>query len=848
MKEKINALLNGGAENHIYPFLWPDEDHPENIPDEIDAIFRSGCGGLCLEARPFEKFGQEEWWHTVKTVLDEAKKRDMKVWILDDKHFPTGYANGCIEKKYPELRRRWLYEHHFDMYGPAKDCAVRLPDENEYERPLCACAYRRSGKDEELCGEPLVFTLKENAGFLQFDLPEGFWRVFIVCESTSPRRGHGWYIDMLSRESAAVLIEAVYEEHYKHLSEYFGDPLTGFFSDEPSFSAQHTERWGSDPGFYFGSVGVPGMSLPWNVTVEERMTSDGYESILPLTPLLWYDNEDLAPELRLFYMNAVTTLWQENFSYAVGNWCRSHGIIYTGHIIEDNNAHSRLSSSAGHYFRGLSGQDTSGIDVVLIQVVPGMSDHFTAAAIAGGHANGPFFHYTLAQLAASLSRIEPRMQGRAMCELFGAFGWAESVPFMKWMADFLLIRGINRFVPHAFSVKHPFDDCPPHFYAHGCNPQYDGFSVLMRYINKVSTLLDGAVRQTPGAIFYYAENEWMSGKDFTYGDNTGRALFDAHIDYDIIPLDHLEKAEIKDGKLYTNGIPHSFLAIPEAKHYCKKLIDTVRRLTDAGFPVFTVTEKNFGNILGEGVPVGRLSEAVLSRGLAHDYLIPSSKLRVTELRTENAAMFFLFNEEPVEDADALLTLPVTGEYTELRLLNDEVTGGCTEDGKLRVRLKKGESVIFVFDGEKSAYPIKREIASVRAPEFSWDISLLCAGEDTEYREYKKGSPLINVTSLDENPDFSGYIKYQTTFVSDGTDRVLDLGEVGFTAEVTLNGDRYPVRIHAPYTWDISRSVRDGKNELVVVAANTLSNRLPDDLSTFMPLSPSGVTGPVLLAK
>ena len=29
----------------------------------------------------------------------EAKKKGMKLWILDDKHFPTGYANGLIEKK-----------------------------------------------------------------------------------------------------------------------------------------------------------------------------------------------------------------------------------------------------------------------------------------------------------------------------------------------------------------------------------------------------------------------------------------------------------------------------------------------------------------------------------------------------------------------------------------------------------------------------------------------------------------------------------------------------------------------------------------------------------------------------
>ncbi|MFR6327621.1 MAG: hypothetical protein ACLUOI_01455 [Eisenbergiella sp.] len=60
-----------------------------------------------------------------------------------------------------------------------------------------------------------------------------------------------------------------------------------------------------------------------------------------------------------------------------------------------------------------------------------------------------------------------------MCEIFGNYGWAEGAQTMKWLTDFMLVRGINVFVPHAFSPKDfPDPDCPPHFYAHGtiCSP------------------------------------------------------------------------------------------------------------------------------------------------------------------------------------------------------------------------------------------------------------------------------------------------------------------------------------------------------------------------------------------
>ena len=78
--------------------------------------------------------------------------------------------------------------------------------------------------------------------------------------------------------------------------------------------------------------------------------------------------------------------------------------------------------------------------------------------------------------------------------------------------------------------------------------------------------------------------------------------------------------------------------------------------------------------------------------------------------------------------------------------------------------------------------------------------------------------------------------------------MLDLGRVGFTAKITVNGNACPIRISEPYSWDISGSVIKGENEIEIIAANTLVNRIPDDLSSFMPLAPSGVTGPVTLGR
>jgi hypothetical protein len=72
-----------------------------------------------------------------------------------------------------------------------------------------------------------------------------------------------------------------------------------------------------------------------------------------------------------------------------------------------------------------------------------------------------------------------------------------------------MVRGVNNFVPHAFSPKDfPDPDCPPHFYAHGHNPQYRHFGVLMAYMNRVCDLISGGRRVAPVAVLYHGESEW----------------------------------------------------------------------------------------------------------------------------------------------------------------------------------------------------------------------------------------------------------------------------------------------------------------------------------------------------
>ena len=71
-------------------------------------------------------------------------------------------------------------------------------------------------------------------------------------------------------------------------------------------------------------------------------------------------------------MNLVSRLYGECFAGQLGAWCTERGVDYIGHIIEDNDAHTRLGASVPHFFRAMDGQTMGGIDVVLGQVRPGL--------------------------------------------------------------------------------------------------------------------------------------------------------------------------------------------------------------------------------------------------------------------------------------------------------------------------------------------------------------------------------------------------------------------------------------------------------------------------------------------
>ena len=118
--ENLKKVLEGQDESCILPFLWLKGEDNEKIREELEKIRECGIREVCLEARPHPEFCREGWWENLDFIIEEAKQWGMKVWVLDDKKFPTGYANGAFEEKYPELSKLYIAQRHVDIMGPCR--------------------------------------------------------------------------------------------------------------------------------------------------------------------------------------------------------------------------------------------------------------------------------------------------------------------------------------------------------------------------------------------------------------------------------------------------------------------------------------------------------------------------------------------------------------------------------------------------------------------------------------------------------------------------------------------------------------------------------------------------------
>lgn len=846
MDVRLQENLSGKQQDYMAPFLWLHGEDDALILRELEKIRSSGIRSVCLESRTHEDFCDEEWWSDVRMIMDYCRQHDMHVWILDDKHFPSGNANNAFYREENAHLCPWgITEKHLDVSGPITDGHSMLAhwlDAPEDE--LVAALALKHVPDSDTYSQVLDITDGYADGLVWYDLPEGMWRIVYLIKTRSGLDSYGrHYCDMLREESVKVFVDAVYEPHYQQLKEYFGNTFLGFFSDEPAFR-------NNAKNVFATTTGQPFAHFPWHEKLLPALQQELGTDARAMMAGLWFDLGEVSDRVRLAYMDLISELYSRNYCGQLGRWCREHGVEYIGHVIEDNNTHAKTTHGTAHYFRALKDQDMAGIDIVLHQLIPGLTECSNAGSVCYQHMDNQFYHYYLGKLASSLAHMDPKKQGRAMCEIFGAFGWAEGTKYMKYLADHMLVRGINYYVPHAFSPKPDDQDCPPNFYQSGENPQFRYFRNIMDYMQRVCHLHSGGIHVPTAAIVYDAEAHWV-GRDRVPLESCGKNLYDNLMDYDILPADVLGQIG-QDGVL--NGETYPCLIVPYCEGMARRVVDAV-----AQCPLRTIVAVKPGMTVKE--PELQQCEQVAPQDLA-EYLRSNVG---SDVSSDYDGIFlryyhyvrcgthsYMFSSEDIHNtvsATVRLSAFSGGEYILYDPMQNRAVAGFSADGQIPITLMPYNSLM-IFCGDICTQGLpRRKFPEFREQEITAEYQISLRREtEPEFEQYLTSEQLINITGRAHLPNFSGHIRYcwQQRIPEQGCWQ-LDLGRVGEAAEVFVNGESAGVRIVPPYVFDIS-SVKEGVNELCVVVSNHSGYTQRDGFSRFLNFEPSGLLGPVKLRK
>ncbi|MEK3883239.1 glycosyl hydrolase [Paenibacillus sp. PL2-23] len=876
LKEQFTSL---SPPRSIYPLLWLHGDPRETdsvIRQEIAAMDEGGSAGFIIESRPHADYLGEGWWRDLDICLDEAQKRGMKVWIFDEEYYPSGIAGGKVLQNMPEARMKVLVKETIPWH--TSECTFDKLDFSAWDtifKFVCV---------------PLIDGYPQWERSVRFNDIDSLLSWQEMGEETAPwlihvfGLKHSWsgrmydkMVDYLDPQVTDCFIALTYEatkEQYGHL---FGSVIQGFFGDETSF-----ENYAS----YDVLFGEDTPCMPWTRVMREAFSQNKGYDLFDEIEWLWYEHSDgRAGAVRFDFMDVMTQLFSQNFFARIQAWCHAEGVSFIGHVVEDNQAHMHHGYGVGHYFRSTRHFDMGGYDFVLRQVdseqklVPYEENYPQFKHYREG-LNPDFFHYTLGKLAQSQAHLEVQTD-LIMCENFGAYGWDLGLREMKWLTDWMTVRGTNWYVPHAFSPLFPDDDCPPHFYAGGRNPQWGFFRKWADYANRSCLMLKQAEHVSRIAVLYPAESHWAG--DETVLDQVNRELMQHQYDFDILSMDLLmdrNRSRLMDGKLCVAQHQFSCILLPGIETLPVEVLERLLEFRDAGGLLLQVECRVNKDCRGrhslihsltgslnenEGpVPLHRLADTLDKySGLRSLRLLNAfPELHYCHYERKGLDIFFLNNESLQLVFEDEVTFGASGCPEVWDAMSGEVLPvpsyqQANGETCMTMRLAPYEGLFVVFHsshGSKASQVPPAKVDRTR------EIPL------TDWRCIHISSPISTFNDGQSLPvpgdwiaqegfeTFSGTITYECRFtlsaqsllwMNDG-DASIDLGEVHETAVLKVNSNVLTSKICPPYVWRVSPDLfQEGENTLTLEVTNTLGAAVHNHCNRSRP-APSGWLGPAQL--
>lgn len=584
----------------------------ESIPADLDRIKALGFRAVTFQAgrQMPSPYLSEGYFKLVQFLVSEAAKRDLRVWIVDDGGYPSGFAGGKFSSDAPSLRMQALTVTN----------SIDLTPGQEFEDVMSSEFVGAVAYDLDSGRSIPLIAVKNH---IRFTPPVGHWRVLVVdhkfrtsltrsiTNPTGAKDASQSLENYLDPVATRQYLAFEHEQYKKAVGASFGSTILGFRGDEPDFS-------------FFGLPYTPGI-------LAEFQRRKGYD-IQPWIASLFLPK--LSPELlriRADYTDVWSMLFRENFFKLQADWCAANHLEYQVHINHEDDL-PRLAVTEGDYLRNLTAVQVPGVDTIWHQIWKDATPDFPKLASSAAHLSG---------------------HPQAFTESLAAYRPTPTLEDARFILNEQIVRGIN-----LIEIMHyPFG-------THIGSPMADpGWSALMNSVRRTTALLSQG-RPTASIGLYLPSMALWTGN---VQANTAllalaKKLDESQRDYDFIDDDSIVHAlKLEGGSLQTaSGNAYSSILVPDGSLLSVMALRKLAAFSASGGHVVF-----FGHLPSEAadktirnpVPAPSVTGAVLepSQQLTSSVIaaLPvadlhsessSPHLRYIHRKFLDADLYFLFNE------------------------------------------------------------------------------------------------------------------------------------------------------------------------------------------------------------
>ena len=478
---------------------------PVSIPQverDLDTLHSLGFQAVTVQAgfnMPFA-YMSPEYLAFFHTFVIEAKQRHMRVWIVDDAGYPSGFAGGKFTSEKPELRMQAL------------EVAQKIPvaGGTVMHQELSAGTVSAAAVDQDGNAIPIAL----HGTMLDWTAPKGTWTVLIVDHEfrTSPTRSDTntqrvkdtsqSLEDYLDPAATEQYLRFTHEQYKQAVGDEFGKTIMGFRGDEPDYS-------------------IPG--LPWTPKFFERFTAiKGYD-VQPYVALFAQSPSRRDPGVAIHltpeqiriegdYYDVFSQMFAAGFFKPQGDWCAANHLEYQVHLNHEE-LEMELTRSEGSFFRDMRAVEVPGIDAIWHQIWKDTISDYPRLASSAAHVYG---------------------KPRAFTESFAAYRPAPDVEMARYILNEQFVRGVNQIETMYFPATSAGARPPSGFMGQ------PGFPELMSYARRLSYLMAMGRPDATVALFLPSSSMWLgSDASDTQFVSTERLLSERQIDFDIVDEDAL---------------------------------------------------------------------------------------------------------------------------------------------------------------------------------------------------------------------------------------------------------------------------------------------------------------------